>query len=166
MRLIDAILAELDQESATTRRVLERVANNKLNWKPHDRSMSLDELALHLATLPGDIAAVASADAYDVVSMRPPQLAATNAEILRSFDQQLEAAKVLLEKMDDAFLLEQWRLTKGGREIMTMPRLALIRSILLNHLYHHRGQLSVYLRMLNIPVPSIYGPSADESPWA
>jgi uncharacterized damage-inducible protein DinB len=68
--------------------------------------------------------------------------------------------------MDDAFLLEQWRLTKGGREIMTMPRLAVIRSILVNHLYHHRGQLSVYLRMLNVPVPSIYGPSADESPWA
>ena len=166
MRLIDAILVELDQESAITRRILERVANDRLRWKPHDRSMSLGELASHLATLPGDIAAVASADAYDVESMRPPQLPATNAEILRSLDQQLEAAKVLLEKMDDAFLLEQWRLTKGGREIMTMPRLALIRSILLNHLYHHRGQLSVYLRMLNIPVPSIYGPSADESPWA
>jgi uncharacterized damage-inducible protein DinB len=165
MRLIDPILTELDQESATTRRILERVANDKLRWKPHDRSMTLGELALHLATLPGDIAAVASADAYDVESMRPPQLPATNAEILRSFDR-LEAAKVLLEKMDNAFLLEQWRLTKGGREIMTMPRLALIRSILLNHLYHHRGQLSVYLRMLNIPVPSIYGPSADESPWA
>jgi uncharacterized damage-inducible protein DinB len=165
MRLIDPILAELDQESAITRRIPERVANDKLSWKPHDRSMTLGELALHLATLPGDIAAVASADAYDVESMRPPQLPATNAEILRSFDR-LEAAKVLLEKMDNAFLLEQWRLTKGGREIMTMPRLALIRSILLNHLYHHRGQLSVYLRMLNIPVPSIYGPSADESPWA
>jgi hypothetical protein len=93
MRLIDPILAELDQESAITRRILERVANDKLSWKPHDRSMTLGELALHLATLPGDIAAVASADAYDVESMRPPQLPATNAEILRSFDQQLEAAK-------------------------------------------------------------------------
>jgi uncharacterized damage-inducible protein DinB len=166
MRLIDPILVELDQESAITRRILERVPTDKLSWKPHEKSMSLGELALHVATIAGEIASVASADGYDVESMRPPQVPATNSEILRRFDEQLRTANVLLGKMDDAFLLENWRLNKGEREIMSMPRLALIRSILLNHVYHHRGQLSVYLRILDVAVPSIYGPSADENPWA
>jgi uncharacterized damage-inducible protein DinB len=139
MRLIEPVLVELEQESATTRRILERVRDDKLSWKPHEKSMSLGELALHVATIAGEIASAASAEGYDLTLMRPPRVPATKTEILRTFDQQLRTAKVLLGRMDDAFLLDQWRLTKAGRHLLAMSRIALIRSILLNHSYHHRG---------------------------
>ena len=164
MRLIDPIVAELDQESQTTRRVLERVPEDKLAWKPHPKSMSLGQLALHLATAPGVVATIAFQDRVEAPSFEQPE-AKSRAEILEAFTQGLATAKDLLTTIDDARAMATWTLARGGKVLMAVPRLAMIRAILLNHSYHHRGQLSVYLRLLNVPVPSIYGPSADENPF-
>jgi len=165
MRMIDVMLGEMDQEAKTTRRVLEAVPDDKLTWKPHDKSMSLGQLSTHVATIPGMIAQVAAVDSFDVSGFKEVKLN-TRAEIMAAFDKSLATAHEILGKMDDARMMAMWSLTMGDKTGMQMPRVAVIRAILLNHWYHHRGQLSVYLRLLNIPVPSIYGPSADENPFA
>ncbi len=165
MKLADTILLELDQEAETTKRLLDRIPSDKLSWKPHPRAFSLGQLALHIASVPGSVTAAAVPD-----SMEAPSFAQTEAksrqEILDTFSRGLESARDTLKKMDDARLNSTWSLTKNGKILMTVPRIAFLRSILMNHNYHHRGQLSVYLRMLDVPVPSIYGPSADENPFA
>ena len=143
MAMIDALLAELEQESLTTRRVLERVPQAHLSWKPHPKSMSPGQLALHVATVPGNVAEL------------EPALTASVAK-----------ARQHLGGFDDAAMGATWRLMSGGREVMAMPRAAFARAIMLNHWYHHRGQLLVYLRLLDVPVPSVCGPSADENPFA
>jgi uncharacterized damage-inducible protein DinB len=165
MRLIDPIVAELDQESQTTRRVLERVPEDKLAWKPHPKSMSLGQLALHLATAPAMIATIASQDRVEAPNFQQSE-AKSRAEILDAFTQGLATAKDLLNRIDDGRAMATWTLARDGKVLMALPRLAMLRAILLNHSYHHRGQLTVYLRLLNVPVPSIYGPSADENPFA
>ena len=165
MRLADSILTELDQEAQTTRKVLDRVPNDKLAWKPHAKSYSLGQLALHVASAPGDVAAIAAQDTVEAPNFSQPQ-AKSREEVLETFARSLESAKGIVTKMDDARLLASWTLTRNGKVILSMPRAAFIRSIMLNHTYHHRGQLSVYLRLLDVPVPSIYGPSADENPFA
>jgi uncharacterized damage-inducible protein DinB len=166
MALIDALLAELEHESLTTRRVLERVPQAHLSWKPHPRSMSLGQLALHVATVPGNVAELASKD----VVTEPPSFvqpeARTAAELVPALTTSVAKAREHLAGFDDAAMSATWRLMSGGREIMAMPRAALARAIMLNHWYHHRGQLLVYLRLLDVPVPSVYGPSADENPFA
>ena len=164
MRLIDPIVAELDQEAQTTRRVLERVPEDNLPWKPHPKSMSLGQLALHLAATPGMIATIASQDRVEAPSFQQAE-AKSRAEILDAFTQGLATAKDLLNRIDDARAMATWTLTRNGKVLMAVPRLAMLRAILLNHSYHHRGQLTVYLRLLNVPVPSIYGPSAEENPF-
>lgn len=166
-RMVDALLAELDQEAATTRRVLERVPDNKLGWKPHARSMSLGQLALHVATIPGGVAAFLTKDGLDIGGVSFEQTAAKSAsELLPALDQSIKDAKEVLTGLNDHKAMATWKLTKAGKELFAAPRIAVARTILLNHWYHHRGQLSVYLRLLDIPVPSIYGPSADENPFA
>ena len=165
MRLVDPILAELDQEAQTTKRVLDRIPNDKLSWKPHSKSYSLGQLGLHIATGPGNLAALAMQDSVEAPNFSQPE-AQTSQEILDAFSKGHESAKSTLNKMDDAMLMSPWTLTRNGRVIMSIPKIAFIRSIMLNHIYHHRGQLSVYLRLLDVPVPSIYGPSADENPFA
>ena len=166
MKMIDAILAELDQEAHATRRVLERVPQAQLSWRPHPRSMSLGQLALHVATVPGNVAELASLDTVP----EPPAFiqaeAATAAELVPTLDASLAKARQVLGSMDDATLNATWRLMSGGTEIMAMPRAAVLRMIMLNHWYHHRGQMLVYLRMHNVPLPSVYGPTADENPFA
>ena len=166
MAIIDALLAELEQESITTRRVLERVPQAHLSWKPHPKSMSLGQLALHVATVPGNVAELASIDTVP----EPPSFglpeAATAAELVPALTASVHKARYHLGSFDDAAMGATWRLMAGGREIMAMPRAALARAIMLNHWYHHRGQLLVYLRLLDLPVPSVYGPSADENPFA
>lgn len=164
MKLADTILMELDQEAQTTKRVLDRIPGDKLSWKPHPRSYSLGQLALHIASLPGSIAAAAAPDSMEAPSFSQPE-PKNRQEILDTFSKGLESAKATLKKMDDARLNSTWSLTKNGKVVMSVPRIAFLRSILMNHNYHHRGQLSVYLRMLDVPVPSIYGPSADENPF-
>ncbi len=164
MSLVDCILTEIDQEAQTTKRVLDRIPEDKLAWKPHPKAFSLGQLALHIASVPGSVAALAVPDSMEAPNFRQPE-AKTRQEVLDTFSKSLESAKDTLSKMDDARLMSTWSLTKNGRVLMSIPRIGFIRSILMNHNYHHRGQLSVYLRILNVPVPSIYGPSADENPF-
>jgi len=166
-RIADSFLPELDQETATTRRVLERVPNDKLGWKPHAKSMSLGQLALHVATIPGAVATFLSNESLDFGSVSFVQPAAGSAaELLPALEESVRTANAMLRGLDDHRAMATWRLTKEGKELFAAPRIAAVRSIMLNHWYHHRGQLSVYLRLLNVPVPSIYGPSADENPFA
>jgi uncharacterized damage-inducible protein DinB len=164
MPIIDSILRELDQEAATTRRVLERVPEGSLAWKPHAKSMSLGQLAMHVATTPGGVAEIIKSDSFEIPGSGP-QAATSKAELLTALDKGIAQAKGILREMDDATLQSSWTLKRGNQVILTIPRIGVIRSILLNHWYHHRGQLSVYLRLLDVLVPSIYGPSADENPF-
>jgi len=158
------MLEELDRESQTTRRVLERVPNDRLAWKPHQKSMSLGQLALHVATLPGAIAEISLQSPFQAPKFVQPS-ASSASELLPALDESLAKAKRALGNQDDASLTSMWRLMDGDRELFAVPRGALLRTLMLNHWYHHRGQLSVYLRELDVPVPSIYGPSADENPF-
>ena len=166
MKMIDVLLAEMDQEAQSTARVLERVPQAQLSWRPHAKSFSLGQLALHVATIPGNVAQLASQQSIP----EPPQFvqaeAATAAELVPALKASLAKAREVLGGMDDAKLMETWRLMSGGKEIMAMPRAAVARMIMLNHWYHHRGQLLVYLRMHDVPLPSVYGPTADENPFA
>ena len=164
MAIIDSILMEIDQESKTTQRVLDRVPEDKLSWKPHPKSYSLGQLALHIARGQCNLADMVSKDTYEIGSMAQPEPKSLK-EIMDGFAQSTAHAKEVLAKLDDARLMSTWTLTGGGKVIFATPRIAFIRSILMNHIYHHRGQLSVYLKLLDVPIPSIYGPSADESPF-
>jgi uncharacterized damage-inducible protein DinB len=166
MTLIDGLLKELEQEAMTTRRVLERVPDDQLAWRPHQKARTLGELALHVARVPGGIAQL-------VASPSPAQLPqfsnpspGNSSELIPALDEGIAKAKEVLGGMDDATLTSMWQLMRGERELFTAPRVALLRSLMLNHWYHHRGQLTVYLRELDVPIPSIYGPSADENPFA
>ncbi len=165
MATIDVMLQELEQEALTTRRVLERVPDNQLGWKPHQKSMTLGQLALHVATVPAGVAEMVTQPSMQLPKFNQPS-ATTAAELIPALEQSVRRAKELLRGMDDRALAETWRVMDGEREVMAIPRGTVLRSIMLNHWYHHRGQLSVYLRQLNVPVPSIYGPSADENPFA
>ena len=165
MPIVDGLLMELDQEAKTTQRVLERVPEDKLTWKPHPKSYSLGQLALHIAASQGNLAGAAAQDSFELPSMQQSQ-PKSRKEILDAFAQSQAKAQSTLKTMDDARLMSNWTMTRSGATMMTMPRVAFIRAIMMNHLYHHRGQLSVYLRLLDVPVPSIYGPSADENPWS
>jgi uncharacterized damage-inducible protein DinB len=165
MAAIHALLQELEQEAQTTKRVLERVPNDQLGWKPHPKSMSLAQLALHVATVPGMVATIAAESEVQAPQFTQPA-ASSSAELVPALESSVSKAKELLNGLDDAAFAATWRLKRGDREVLAIPRGALLRSIMLNHWYHHRGQLSVYLRQLNVPVPSIYGPSADENPFA
>jgi uncharacterized damage-inducible protein DinB len=166
MKMIDGLLAELEQEAATTSRVLERIPQAHLSWRPHPKSMSLGQLALHVATVPGNVAELAAKDTIP----NPPNFtqpeAATAAELVPSLAASVSKAKQVLGGFDDAKMGATWRLQRDGKEILAMPRAAVVRTIMLNHWYHHRGQLLVYLRLLNQSVPSVYGPTADENPFA
>jgi uncharacterized damage-inducible protein DinB len=165
MKIIDGLLAELEQEAQTTRRVLERIPQAHLSWKPHPKSMSLGQLALHVATVPGNVAELAALDTVPEPPAFVQPEAATASELVPSLTDSVAKAKQLLGGFDDASMTAPWRLQSGGKDLMTMPRSAVVRAIMLNHWYHHRGQLLVYLRLLNLPVPSVYGPTADENPF-
>jgi uncharacterized damage-inducible protein DinB len=165
MSIAHALLAELEQESKTTRRVLERVPQAHLAWKPHAKSMSLGQLAMHIAIAPGNVAELAARDHAEPPKGVYPEASST-AELLPALDASIAKAKQHLGGMDDDAMSATWRMTSGGRDVMAMPRAAFARAIMLNHLYHHRGQLLVYLRLLDVPVPSVYGPTADENPFA
>ena len=165
MTLAESILMELDQEAQTTKRVLDRIPDDKLTWKPHPKSFSLGQLALHIASVPAGVTTIALHDSVEAPNFTQPE-PKSRQEILDTFSKSLETAKANLKKMDDARLASRRSLTRGGKVVMSAPRIGFLRSVLLNHVYHHRGQLSVYLRMLDVPVPSIYGPSADENPFA
>ena len=166
MKMVDGLLAELEQEAATTQRVLERVPQAHLSWKPHPKSMSLGQLALHIATVPGNVAELAALDTVPAPPVFVQAEAATATELGPALSESVAKAKRALGGFDDAKMTAMWRVQNGSREIMAMPRVAFVRAIMLNHWYHHRGQLLVYLRLLNLSVPSVYGPTADENPFA
>jgi uncharacterized damage-inducible protein DinB len=160
-------LAELEQEAATTRRVLERVPADRLGWQPHARSMTLGQLALHVANIPGTFARMGRQDAFDAANAQfnPPSPESVD-QVLTALDSGVSDARSFLSELDDAGAMAPWRLHHGERELFTVPRIGLVRRLMLNHWYHHRGQVVIYLRMLDQAVPSVYGPSADENPFA
>jgi uncharacterized damage-inducible protein DinB len=166
MGMTDAFVQEIDHEGATTRRLLERVPAEQLSWKPHSKSMSLGELALHVASIPGSISGWAVDDSFNFGTGHRPQPPTSTDELLNAHDAGLTKAKQVMSTLGDAGLHNNWQAKMNDATMFSMPKVALIRSMLLNHWYHHRGQLSVYLRLLDVPVPSIYGPSADENPFA
>lgn len=165
MAIVDSILMEIEQEAKTTQRVLDRIPEDKLAWKPHAKSYSLGQLGLHIARIQGVLAEAASKDTHEIGNMTQAE-PVSRKEILDTFTQSTAKATQILAKMDDARLMAAWTLTKNGKVLLSLPRIGFIRAIMMNHIYHHRGQLAVYLRLLDVPVPSIYGPSADENPFA
>ena len=157
------LLAEFDHEMAVTRRLLERCPPN-FEWTPHPRSYSLGGLATHLARLPRWGEWILTKDGYDLVLDHAPQAAAYGAlaEVLETFDRNVSSARALMTAQSDAELAAPWTLKKSGHKLMTLPRMSAFKTLVVSHAIHHRGQLSVYLRLLDVPLPSIYGPTADE----
>jgi uncharacterized damage-inducible protein DinB len=158
---IAELLQEVDREWATTRRVLARVPSDRLDWTPHAKSMSIGRLAMHLAVAPAFISGWALADTFEFTS-GPPEVPTSTEDILLAHDEGLTRVKQNLVTIGDSDLKTVWSGVAGGKVLMTMPKGTLLRSVLMNHVYHHRGQLTVYLRLLDIAVPAVYGPSADE----
>ena len=166
MRIADGVLMEMEQEAETTRRLFNVIPDDKLSWRPHPKAMSLGELAMHVATIPGAIAELGRNDSHEAGPIPGPEEATSRAQIIATFAESLAAGKAIVGGTDDVRAMAEWSLTKERRTLMSMPRAAFWRMILLNHNYHHRGQLSTYLRELDVELPSIYGPSADTNPFA
>ena len=165
-RLTDPILAELDFEAQSTRRLLEAVPEDKLDWRPHEKAMTLGQLAMHVAMLPGNAVEVSSADTMTLPEQDLPQAPNCDA-LLQALDESLTAARRYLTDLDDNRALASWNLVRqDGTEVMSLARISVLRTFMLNHWYHHRGQLSSYLRQVGAKVPAIYGPTADENPFA
>ena len=163
MAIKDALLPEFDHEAATTRRLLERVPDDRLAWKPHQKSMTIGRLAMHIAEMPswGTKAVEETELNFDPAAFKPRETE-SRAQLLSVFDENVASARKAIDGATDADLMVTWTLKAGGQPLFSMPRISVLRSMVLNHLIHHRGQLSVYLRLNDIPVPPIYGPSADE----
>jgi uncharacterized damage-inducible protein DinB len=165
MSLKDALLPEYDHEMATTRRLLNRVPEAEFGWRPHEKSMTLGQLSGHLANIPMWCSAVLDTPHFDLAAAGDdarPRTPASREALLQEFDKKVAAARSNLVGKTDAELLTPWTLKQGSHEIFTMPRISAIRSFVMNHSIHHRGQLTVYLRLKNVPLPPIYGPTADE----
>ncbi|CAN5891130.1 DinB family protein [soil metagenome] len=159
----DALIAELDQEARATRRVLERVPAEHLAWRPNPKAMPLGPLAWHVATIPGSIAGLARLDGIDAATVNfEPPMPESVEQLLPAFEASLEDARAFLRGFGAEAAAAPWRLSEHGKEVFTIPRGAMIRTLMLNHWYHHRGQLVVYFRCLDVPVPAVYGRSADE----
>jgi len=161
MMTVNDILQELEQESQATRRVLERLPEQSLQWRPHPKSMSLGQLAMHVANIPGRIAEISTAS-FDASTPIPRPEADSTAQVLEAFEASMVQARQVLRAMSDSELSSPWRMMQGDRELWSIPRGAFLRSVMLNHWYHHRGQLTVYLRQNGVPLPAVYGDSADE----
>lgn len=166
MAITDALLPEFDYEMDRTRRTLERLPEDKLDWRPHPKSMTMGTLATHLAQIPGWTVETLTKESFDVAPEGSPPLSlvplGSRQQILDLFDKNTAAARAVLVQAGDDHLRQVWTLLAGGKVVFSLPRVAVLRSFILNHSIHHRAQLGVYLRLNDIPVPSIYGPSADE----
>ena len=166
MTAAQTLVQELQQEGQTTRRCLECVPEAKLAWRPHPKSRTLGQLALHVAETPSGVVNVALKDSLDAKSASfETEQPKSKAQILAALDASLGRASDYLASLDDKTAMSPWTMKAGSTTLFTVPRIAFLRSILFNHWYHHRGQLSVYLRLLDVPLPSVYGPSADENPF-
>jgi uncharacterized damage-inducible protein DinB len=166
MTIGQSMLPEFDQEMQNTRKTLERIPDEKWNWKPHEKSGTLGWLAGHVGTVPEWIAMTIKTEELDYAPVNgpayePPKIS-NRQEVLAAFDKAAAEARAALEGVSDQDLMKNWRLLAGGQEVLAMPRIACIRGMCLNHLIHHRGQLTVYFRLIGVPVPGLYGPSADE----
>jgi len=158
------MLAEFETQAPITRRFLERLPEDKLTWKPHEKSMTAGQLALHLATVPGNVAKFVEDNPRQAREAFVFPQPASRDEILKALDECVATVRSLLPKFDDAAMKETWRLLAGEKQLMAQPRGEFLRDVMLSHWYQHRGQFSVYLRLLNIAVPASWGPSADEPP--
>ena len=163
MGLIDALLPEYDHEISTTRKLLERVPEDRLDWKPHARSYSLGQLSQHVATIPMWGEMTVKRSELDLGGIARPEPVTTRAQLLAMFEANAAGTRAALAGASDAEMMAPWTLKNSGQTIFSMPKAAVWRSFVMSHLIHHRGQLSVYLRMNDQPLPSIYGPSADEA---
>ncbi len=163
MSIIQGMLAEFTYESATTRKMLERIPEAKLGWKPHNKSMTLARLASHIAETPEWLGSILQQDefVFDPTGYTPKEHK-TVAELLAAFDKNVESAAAMMQGQSDDHLMKMWRMRSPERVFFEMPRVAVIRTMIMNHTVHHRGQLSVYLRLLDVPLPSVYGPTADD----
>lgn len=169
MPISDSILSEFDQEMAGTRKTLERVPTEKFDWKPHEKSMSMGGLATHLSNLPSWTTYTLERDSLDLApggqQLPPATIPASADELLATFDSNVKTAREVIARTADQDFMKMWQLQRNGVTLMTLPKVAVLRGFVMNHNIHHRAQLGVYLRLNDIPVPSIYGPSADESPF-
>jgi uncharacterized damage-inducible protein DinB len=167
MSLSQSLLPEFDQEMASTRKTLERVPDEKFSWKPHEKSGAMGWLAGHLANIPGWAIETITKDGFDMnpggKGFQPPPTPKSRKELLELFDKNVAAARAALAKASDADLGKNWSFLNNGVTVFSMPRIACLRTWVMNHVIHHRAQLGVYLRLNNIAVPAIYGPSADET---
>jgi uncharacterized damage-inducible protein DinB len=164
MSLNDALLPEFDREMGATRRVLALVPDEHLAWKPHEKSMTLGQLATHLAELPAWSPRILDSPLFEMgpgAIERPS--AASSAAILELFERHVSAARAALAARTDPEYLARWTFRKEGHDVFTLPKAAVIRTMVMNHMVHHRGQLTVYLRLLGVPLPPLYGPTADET---
>lgn len=162
--IAQAFLAEFETQAPVTRRFLERLPEDKLTWKPHERSMTAGQLALHIATVPAGVLRLVGINPAQAPQKFDFPQPASRDEILKALDESIATLRDLLPKFDDAAMNETWRLMAGEREMLSIPRARFLRDIMLSHWYQHRGQFAVYLRLLNVPVPASWGPSADELP--
>jgi uncharacterized damage-inducible protein DinB len=160
----DLLLPEFDQEMAATRRLLERLPESAFGWRPHERSCDLGGLATHLAQIPHWGASILKRDAHDLAAPGPPSTPLTSvAAVLERFDRHVGEVRAALLDAAQGHLLAPWALRRGSHLILSVPRIAALRSFVLHHTIHHRGQMTVYLRQLGVPLPPLYGPTADES---
>jgi uncharacterized damage-inducible protein DinB len=166
MKISEGLLPEFDQESAMTKSVLERCPEAKFNFKPHEKSWELVRLATHLANLPSWAIITMKQDVFDVMPPGAPPYkedpVKTTAELVAKFDKNTADARAVIAEADDAEFMKIWTMLKGGEKMFSMPKMVCLRSFVMNHGIFHRGQLAVYLRLIDVPVPAIYGPSADE----
>ena len=163
MSIAQSMLAEFETQAPVTRRFIERLPQDKLTWKPHEKSMTAGQLAYHLATVPAGVLKFVSANPQQAPTNGFPQ-PATLKEILGTYEQTISAVRTTLPALPDSYMQETWRLFKGDLELLAIPRGQFLRDVMLSHWYQHRGQFSVYLRILGVPVPASWGPSADEPP--
>jgi uncharacterized damage-inducible protein DinB len=163
MPIADALIQELEQEAASTRNLLERVPDDKLDWKPHDKSMPLGRLATHIAELPSWGKVTIDQDVLDISEGFTPVILGSVAEILDSFDKNTAAFKELLARTPDEEFMKTWTMLYQGKEVFSAPKIGVVRNMVMNHIVHHRGQLTVFLRLNEVPLPMTYGPSADET---
>lgn len=163
MPINESFIAELEQEAKSTRKLLERVPLEKSDWKPHEKSMSLGRLAFHVAEIPGWASSTLDLDEFDFAKMDyKPKISGTIEELLQSFDDNYAKALKSLKDAPDSRFMENWTMKNGDITYFTMPKIAVLRSFGFSHWIHHRAQLGVYLRLLDIPLPGMYGPTADE----
>lgn len=163
MALLNQMIAELKHEAANTHKILERVPEDQWDWKPHEKSFTLGKLACHVAELPGWVNHIVTGSSFDIVQDRFERLTVrTKKELLEAAEKNIQQAVAALEKVKDEDLNTVWTFKRGGVTVFELPRKVALRNMVLSHIVHHRGQLSVYLRLLNVPLPGMYGPSADE----